>query len=109
PLQRGLKGPPLHHPAEEVRRWTTLRDILLDDPAWRWNFGVHSLLFRLAYSDRRPQDGPAPAWVPDADDVRRSNLASLAEEVGVRSYPELHRWSVEHRDPFWATMIRRVG
>ncbi len=30
-------------------------------------------------------------------------------ERGVRSYGELHRWSVEHREDFWATAIGKLG
>ena len=96
-------------PEDQVQLWLDLRRVLLEDPAWRWDFGVHRFLFSLAYEGRRPQDGPAPAWVPTPDGVRDSNLGRLMADRGLRSYAELHRWSVGHREEFWATMLRALG
>lgn len=104
-----LSAPPGETEPEDVRTWLALRTILLEDPAWRWNFEVHRSLNQLAYSGRSPEDGPSPAWVPSGEDVRRSNIASLVMEMGLRTYPELHRWSVERREAFWTAMIARLA
>ncbi|MGI0149781.1 MAG: AMP-binding protein, partial [Thermoplasmata archaeon] len=96
------------NPDSQVRLWLAFREILESDPAWKSNFRVHVHLYRLAYAGRRTKDGPGPAWVPSPEGIRGSNLGQLLRERGLRSYADLHRWSVEHRDYFWSTMIRRL-
>ena len=40
----------------------------------------------------------APLWTPPADRVARTRLTAFSDG---RSYPELHRYSIDHRDRFW--------
>jgi len=103
------KHPNVADPHDHVRLWVEIRDDLVTNPACRWNFDLHRRLFAFAYEGRRPQDGPAPAWVPVREGIADSNIGKLMSEHGLRSYAELHRWSVEHRVEFWATMLRRLG
>jgi len=64
----------------------------------------------LALSDTRDRAlGPLPTWVPSAVRIARSNLGRLAEELGIDSYGELHRWSVEYRAEFWRIVLDRLG
>ena len=95
-------------PREQERVWRQFQGILARDP-WRWNFEAHRFLFEAAYRGRRPEDGPAPAWLPTAEVVAASNLARLMTERGLRTYGEAHRWSVERREEFWAAIIRTLG
>lgn len=104
---RGLK--PRADPNAQVHLWLAFRSILESDPRWKGNFAVHAHLYRLAYGGRRARDGPGPAWVPSPKRARDSNLGKLGRERGLKSYEDLHRWSVEHRDEFWSTMISRLG
>jgi acetyl-CoA synthetase len=94
---------------DETRLWLDLRGVLGSDPAWRGNFEVHRRLFSLAFEGRPPASGPAPAWTPSPDDLRNSNVGKLIMERGFRTYGELHRWSVERREEYWATVIRKLG
>ncbi len=96
-------------PDEQVHLWRDFQEVLLGDPGWRWNFDVHLALYRIAYAGRRPEDGPGPAWVPSPDDIRTSNLGHLMATRKVRTYAELHAWSSENREEFWATMIETLG
>jgi acetyl-CoA synthetase len=96
-------------PIAQARIWSHLREALLGKPATRWAFDVHARMFRWAFEERRPEDGPAPAWTPTDDVVRGSNLAALMAEAGVPTYAELHRWSAERREDFWAAVVRRLG
>jgi acetyl-CoA synthetase len=50
----------------------------------------------------------AHAWVPSPAFINTTNMAWLMEQVGVDSYEELHRWSVQHREEFWKLVIRRL-
>jgi acetyl-CoA synthetase len=96
-------------PGEQALLWSEVSRILTADARWRWAFPVHEALFRAVYAARRREDGPAPAWSPTPDGVRGSNLGGLMEARGLRSYEELHRWSVEDREAFWETMTRVLG
>lgn len=95
-------------PADQVRRWLALRKAVAAEPT-KGMFPVHLFLYRFAYKGRRPEDGPPPAWVPTPRQIRESHLGQLMRERGVRSYPDLHRWSVEDRDEFWSSTIERLG
>jgi acetyl-CoA synthetase len=96
-------------PDEQVRLWLDLRALVNRDRAARGHFPIHEHLYRFAYEGRRSEDGPPPAWVPSPKEMRESNIGRLMGELGLRSYQDLHRWSVEHRDDFWSTMIRKLG
>jgi acetyl-CoA synthetase len=50
----------------------------------------------------------APAWVPSPAFINTTNMAWLMKRVGVDSYEELHRWSVQHREEFWKLVIGRL-
>jgi acetyl-CoA synthetase len=51
----------------------------------------------------------APAWVPSPAFIDTTNMAWLMKQVGVGSYEEVHRWSVQHREDFWKLVIGRLG
>jgi len=96
-------------PDEQVRLWLDFRSIVNGRPSARRLFPVHEFLYRIAYTGRRSEDGPAPAWLPSTQQARDSNIARLMRELGLTSYRDLHRWSITNRDDFWATMIRKLG
>ncbi len=54
-------------------------------------------------------DAASFAWVPSPDFINTTNMAWLMEQVGVCSYEELHRWSVQHREAFWRLVIERLN
>jgi len=94
---------------EQERFWLKLRALLLANPDTRWRFAAHLALYRLAYDGREPTDGPGPAWIPSKAGVRSSNLGKLMTARRLRSFADLQRWSVDRREEFWATMLRKLG
>jgi acetyl-CoA synthetase len=52
---------------------------------------------------------PVPDWTPTPEFIATTNLAWLMQRVGVDSYEELHAWSVQKREQFWALAIERIG
>ncbi len=98
----------LDGPGQE-RLWRALRALLLAHPDARGRFAAHRALFHLAYANRAPEDGPGPAWFPSAEDSRESNVAKLLAERRLKTYQDLHRWSEERREEFWAAMVRKLG
>ena len=65
--------------------------------------------FQEIFQDRDPADGPPLVWQPTAEIIEKANLTRLLESLGLGSYEELHRWSVELRDRFWARVIEELG
>jgi len=49
------------------------------------------------------------AWRPDEDTIRNANLTAVMREVGVDTYPDLHRWSIDDRSAFWQLVLDRLG
>ena len=73
-------------------------------------FALHQLLYDTVYADsNRVTDGPPPAWFPTDTDITEANITDLMLELSIKTYPELHRWSVANRDTFWQMMIDRLG
>jgi acetyl-CoA synthetase len=61
-------------------------------------------------ASRRPAElGSMPAWWPSSERIAGANLSALMAELDLDDYHELHRWSVERRDRFWALTIDRLG
>ena len=52
---------------------------------------------------------PTPSWSPDQATVENANVTEVARELGLASYQELHRWSVESRSTFWEMVLTRLG
>lgn len=103
-----------HHPGpldarEQERFWVDLRSLLLKNQGVRWRFAAHLALYRMAYDGRQPEEGPGPAWIPSRADVRSSNIGKLIAERRLTSFEELQRWSVDRREEFWSTMVRKLG
>ena len=84
-------------------RWQEISSAILK-PAHR--FEVHQHIHKTVFADWNPQSGPIPAWFPGKTDL--SNIAWLMRTAGVRTYQDLHAWSIRNRSAFWDTMIKRI-
>lgn len=96
-------------PEVQVQIWLEFQSLIRSTPSLRKGLESQSRLYHLAYDGRPVESGPGPAWVPGKEDLTRSNLAKLMADLGLQRYEELHRWSVENRDEFWAKLIRTLG
>jgi len=56
-----------------------------------------------------PRLGKIPIWVPDKNDIRKSNVAGWMAELGFDSFESFHQWSVTERAEFWKQGIERLG
>lgn len=74
------------------------------------SFALHQLLYETVYADfDRATYGPPPAWFPTDEDINIANITHLMMELNIKTYPELHAWSVANRDRFWQMMIDTLG
>ena len=73
-------------------------------------FALHQLLYETVYTDfDRATDRPAPAWFPTDKDITEANITRLMATLNLKTYRELHAWTVENRDTFWQMMIDALG
>ena len=69
-------------------------------------FALHQLLYETVYADfDRATYGPPPAWFPTDEDITEANITRLMTALDLKTYRELHAWTVRNRDPFWQMMI----
>ena len=69
-------------------------------------FALHQLLYETVYTDfDRATDRPAPAWFPTDKDITEANITRLMATLNLKTYHELHAWTVQNRDTFWQMMI----
>ncbi len=69
-------------------------------------FALHQLLYETVYADfDSATHGVPPAWFPTEEDLAKANITCLIETLNLKTYRELHTWTVENRDTFWQTMI----
>ncbi|HEX9612866.1 MAG TPA: hypothetical protein VGA05_04555, partial [Candidatus Bathyarchaeia archaeon] len=56
-----------------------------------------------------------PLWTPSEERIREANLTNFLALVNekyqlkIKSYPELHRWSVDKVSDFWSTVWDYTG
>ncbi len=73
-------------------------------------FALHQFLYERVYADfDRARYGPPPAWFPTDEDITEANITRLMAELHIKTYPELHAWSVANSDTFWQMMIDVLG
>lgn len=73
-------------------------------------FALHQLLYETVYADfDRATYGPPPAWFPTDEDITEANITHLMATLNLKTYRELHAWTVRNRDTFWQTMIDALG
>ena len=69
-------------------------------------FALHQLLYETVYTEfDRATYGPPPAWFPTDEDVTEANITPLMMALELKTYCELHAWTVRNRDTFWQMMI----
>jgi len=93
-------------PARQDRAW---RDFVGCSRREFMPFETHLAAFRRIFEGRHPEDGPPAAWAPDEETVRRSNLRSVMDAVGIDRYEDFHAWSVRDPSAFWTHTLERLG
>src|SRR5919199_3504355 len=67
----------------------------LDQP-----FPLHQLLYKTTFSKWDMSQELPPAWFPSNEQIQATHIAGLMNQLNVKSYRELHAWSVQHRAEF---------
>ena len=66
-------------------------------------------LFKQSYQHWDEEtNGPPPVWQATPERLQRSNTHNIIQDLGLRSYDELYKYSLSTR-AFWTYMSQRVG
>ncbi|MFS7911988.1 putative acetate--CoA ligase [Helianthus anomalus] len=90
--------------------WTQISTRILDPDL---PFSFHQMMYYGCYVDFGPDP---PAWLPDLEDAKSTNIGSLLERQGnkllgpsykdpVSSYQAFHEYSVSNLEMFWKTIL----
>ena len=55
------------------------------------------------------QSEPYQPWHPNQREIESSNIYKNITELGLESYQDLYRWSIEHRPAFWDHTVKALG
>ncbi len=109
----GLPDPEAATLAAEVARgqarlspadcWSELTGTVLHP---RLPFAVHQALHRQVFAGWDVVAlGPPPAWIPSAEESARTHVAAWMRRRDCARFEDLHAWSVNQREAFWADAI----
>lgn len=86
---------------EKAQRWQAL----VQQQGRSWTLAEAQQQHRSLFAD-----APVPvAWWPDESTLEQANITPVQRTLGLTSYDEFYRWSVDHRAEFWETAIKRLG
>jgi acetyl-CoA synthetase len=71
------------------------------------NFDKALSNFHKKYPDW--QHSPAPVWFPTPESITKTNIGLALNELNIKDYSALHRWSVLHFEKFWEYIINKLN
>ncbi|MDC0936765.1 AMP-binding protein [Pirellulales bacterium] len=71
-------------------------------------FALHETLFHSVYRERSAHAPPPPAWIPDEQTLAASNIQQCLAATGLKTFEDLHAWSIANRSEFWNWIIARL-
>src|SRR3989338_1375955 len=99
------KHPDLSVPESQEALWNDLRKVFSKHET---PLEVQWYLYENVYRARKPEHGPAPAWIPTTREVRKSNVGRIMREKGFANYHDFHSWSKDNREAFWELMLKKA-
>lgn len=69
----------------------------------RLPFPLYKLIYEKIYPDW--DKIPAPAWFPDKNFIKTTNIVKSMQKLGLTNYDEFHRWSVTQYAEFWQLVV----
>ncbi len=89
-----------------LEAWENIQELILT-PAFP--FLLHKLLYKIVFSDYNLKSGPAPAWIPNKEYIKNTNIGLLMSELKINTYKEFHDWSCNNRTHFWKLIVKKLG
>lgn len=71
-------------------------------------FSLHLFLFSHIFPEWPHKLDSAPAWIPDLESIKSTNISRLMNELNIPDLKKFHRWTVNGFQDFWKTMIDKL-
>lgn len=68
-------------------------------------FSLHRFLFSTIYPEWPNQLDSAPAYLPDSETIKTTNIYQFMETLGIHDVAEFHTWTVKQYSDFWQKML----
>ncbi|MBL8994475.1 MAG: AMP-binding protein, partial [Spirochaetia bacterium] len=72
-------------------------------------FSSQQALHQLLFEDWDASSGPAPVWIPDAEDIENANVTRSAREWGLSDYSSFYIKSIAEPSAYWAHAAEKCG
>lgn len=92
---------------DQVLLWNAFVDTVFE--AYPLKVSAKRKLYDLIYKTRKAESGPPIIWTPKKSTIEKANITSLMNELMIKDYRSLHRWTVENREEFWRITLKRLG
>lgn len=71
-------------------------------------FPLHLFLFKQVFPNWPNELENAPAWIPDVEFIKTTNLVNTLYELKIKNFTEFHHWSVSYYEKFWEYIINKL-
>lgn len=68
-------------------------------------FSLHRFLFSTIYPEWPDQLDSAPAYLPDSETIKTTNIYHFMESLNIYDMVEFHAWTVRQYSQFWQKML----
>jgi hypothetical protein len=86
--------------------WTKISKELLSP---KYPFALHLYLFTFLFPEWPKVLDAAPAWHPEEEFIKTTNIAKFMVEVNLSSIEDFHRWTVHEYKQFWEMIITKLN
>lgn len=72
-------------------------------------FALHHYVFSTLFPDWHSNPTSAPAWLPELDDIKQSNLYHFMSEQHISTLPTYREWIAKNPFEFWQHIITKLN
>lgn len=90
----------------QAETWLNLSKLLVANNA---SYDIHHAIFANLFPSWKVNPETAPAWISTDADKSSSNLQKLIDEQQLSTVKDIHLWSRDHSNAFWAEMLAKLG
>jgi len=85
--------------------WLTLSKKTLNNHP----FTLHLFIFKMLFPEWPNKLESAPAWTPENDFIKTTNLFHFMTEMKMDSLNTFHRWTIQQYELFWEKMLNKLN
>ena len=97
----------------------TIQNCMSSEEAWqalskkflstKYPFALHLFLFSTCYPSWQTNPISAPAWIPNENEIIKTNIARFMSKLDFKNIKDFHQWSVSYYEIFWEKIIEELS